>query len=147
MQTTRTALATRALLSFVVTGATLTMSSSAHAALDEVLAKSSTEIATANVAGHTLRIRTRGNLKEFAAEDGKVFAATWSGLADIQTLLGTHYAAFDAALRARPRHDHHVVHVSTPELTYSLTAYGNLRSGTVVLNQSLPKGVDINALR
>jgi hypothetical protein len=132
---------------FAVTGAALTIPSSAHAALDEVLAKSSTEIATTNVAGRTLRVRTRGNVKEFAGDDGRVFAATWSGLTDIQTLLGTHYAAYEAALHARKTHDHHVVHLSTPEFTYSITAYGQMRSGKVVLNQSVPKGVNVDAIR
>jgi hypothetical protein len=135
------------LLTLAVTGAALTIPSSAHAALDEVLAKSSTEIAITNVAGHALRVRTRGNVKEFAGDDGKVFAATWTGLTDLTALLGTHYAAYQAALSARKTHDHHVVHLSTPELTYSITAYGRMRSGKVVLNQSVPKGVNIDALR
>jgi hypothetical protein len=146
MQTDRS-MTTRALLTIVVTGAALTMSSSAHAALDEVLAKSSTEITTTTLAGPALRVRTRGHVKEFAGEDGKVFAATWDGPADLSTLLGSHYAAYTAAFQTRTRHGHHVVHISTPELTFSQTVYGRLRSGKVVLNQSVPKGVNLDALR
>jgi hypothetical protein len=141
--------AARVVLTFVVAGAALSYSSSAHAALDEVLAKSSKEVSTEQIAGQALRVRTRGVVKEFAGTDGKVFAAIWRGNAapDLHALLGTHYASYEAALNARRKGGHNHLFLVTPEITINVISHNRMLAGSVYLTQGLPKGVTVDALR
>ena len=120
----------------------------AHAALDEVLAKRGNEIVAKKVGTHMLRVRSRGMLKEFAAEDGKVFAASWKGTSnlDLMSLLGTHAEAYRTALRARHQGLHGLV-FSTPELSVSIVQAGRLMQGRVWLPGKMPTGVTLDALR
>jgi Protein of unknown function (DUF2844) len=136
-------------LSFAVVGAALTYSSSAHAALDEVLASSSKEVSVEPVAGQSLRVRTRGVVKEFAGTDGKVFAAIWRGNAapDLHTLLGAHYASYETALNARRKGGHNHLFLTTPEITINVISHNRMIAGSVYLTRGLPKGVTVDALR
>jgi hypothetical protein len=141
--------APRFVLSLALVGAALLYSTSAHAALDEVLATSSKEVSVTQVAGQTLRVRTRGVLKEFAGKDGKVFAAVWRGTAppNLHTLLGAHYASYETALNARRRGGHNHLFLSTPEITINVISHNRLLAGSVYLTNGLPKGVTVDALR
>jgi hypothetical protein len=141
--------AARLFLTLAVTGAALAHSRSAHAALDEVLASSSKEVSVEPIAGQSLRVRTRGVVKEFAGTDGKVFAAIWRGNAapDLHTLLGTHYASYETALNARRKGGHNHLFLVTPEITINVISHNRMLAGSVYLTRGMPKGVTVDALR
>jgi Protein of unknown function (DUF2844) len=127
----------------------LLTSSYAQAALDEVLVPTSSEVHATQVAGQTMLVRTRGNVKEIAGADGKIFAATWRGhrAPDLQVLLGPHFAAYAEALRARRPGGHNHLFISTPELTVNVYAHARMLTGKAWLKQKLPAGVSIDAIQ
>jgi hypothetical protein len=120
----------------------------AHAALDELLPKRATDTANVKLAGHPLRVRTRGTVKEFAGADGKVFAATWSSAerVDLVELLGPHMDAYRAQARAS-RLGHHQLVFSTPELAAVVVQHGNVTTARFWVPSRLPVGVNADALR
>lgn len=140
--------ARRSVLALAVAG-TMVCSLPAFAALDEVLPAHGPDVVTTTIAGHTMRVRTRANVKEFANAQGKVFAATWSGQAapDMRALLGAHFETYQTALRARRRGRHNLLLISTPELTVNVISHARLFFGAAYLTQELPKGVSPDALR
>jgi hypothetical protein len=109
----------------------------------------SPDVVTTKIAGQTLRVRTRANVKEFANAQGKVFAATWRGqaAADLRSLLGAHFEAYRTALQSRRRGGHNQLFIRTPEITVSVLAHTRLFFGAAYLTQELPKGVTPDALR
>jgi hypothetical protein len=126
---------------------TLASASLVHAALDDLLTDQAKDVAITKIAGQTLRVRERGNVKEFADASGKVFAASWHGPTSFPVLLGAHYAEYQAALKAQKLRSLHVAQVSTPELHASVVVYGRYTQGQIVLVKRLPKGVTVDALR
>jgi len=123
--------------------AALLSSSPAHATLDEAL--TGDDVRTVRVAGHELKVREHDGVKEIADAHGKVAAVTWRGFMDLHELLGTHYAAYERALKSA-RGLHHV-HVRTAEMEITITSYGPMRHGAVTLTKRLPEGVTIDAVR
>lgn len=129
----------------LVLGLVLGLSAPAHAALDEQLAaKDSTPTV---IDGAKLRVRVRGNVKEFADASGKIFAASWRGFAPIATLLGPYREAYRAAMHSRRTRSLHAVEVRTPELEATVIVYGPMAEGHLLLVKRLPKGVHADALR
>jgi hypothetical protein len=126
---------------------TAALSSPAHAALDDQLSEHAKDTTTVTIAGQRLRVRERGHVREFADANGKVFAARWNGHVMLSTLLGAHFPAYLAAMKAQKRRSLHAVEVVTPELLVSSVVYGALAQGQVVLVKQLPKGVTADALR
>lgn len=120
----------------------------AHAALDEVLQKNARDVSAASIAGHALKVRVRGTLKEFADANGKVFAASWRGTAvpNYIELLGAHYPVYQAAVRARRPSDRNHFVVRTRELSLEVFSIGRMIIGKVILLQNLPHGVNADAL-
>lgn len=76
---------------------------------------------------HEITMASGTRVHEYVNKAGKVFAVSWSGptLPDLKTVLADHYAEFVSAASA-PRHNHHVLTISTPEL--------------VLQNSRLPRG-------
>ena len=126
---------------------TAALSSPAHAALDDQLSEHAKDTTTVAISGQRLRVRERGHVKEFADASGKVFAASWNGHVMLSTLLGAHFPAYLAAMKAQKARSLHAVEVVTPELRVSSVVYGTFAQGQVVLVKQLPKGVTVDALR
>jgi hypothetical protein len=123
------------------------LSSSAYAALDDQLSEHAKDTSIVTIGGQRLRVRERGHVKEFADASGKVFAASWNGHVSLPTLLGAHFPAYLAALKAQKLRSLHAVEVATPELRVSSVVYGVFAQGQIVLPKKLPKGVTVDALR
>jgi len=120
----------------------------AHAALDEVLPKRAPDVATTKIAGHVLRVRTRGMVKEFAGSDGRVFATAFQGTerVDLVALLGARSEAYRAAARAN-RIGLHALVFTTPELAGVAVQHGRVTTARFWVPSRLPTGVRADALR
>jgi hypothetical protein len=125
----------------------LAASSIAHAALEDRLDDRAPDVHVEQIGGLSLRVRTRGSVKEFASPSGKIFAVRWSGFPYLPSLFGKHFAEFRSATHAQRFHSGHVVRVITPTLNASLIVYGRFARGTAVLPKSVPAGVSVDALR
>jgi hypothetical protein len=88
-------------------------------ARDHSALRGQTLVKTASAAydRHEITLASGTKVREYVSKDGKVFAVGWSGptLPDLKTVLAGHYDAFVSAASA-PRHNHHVLSVSTPDL-------------------------------
>ena len=95
-----------------------------HSALQ---AQADSKTTTAAYDRHEITTASGTRVREYVNKTGKVFAVSWSGptLPDLKTLLADHYADFVSAASA-PRHNHHVLTISTPDL--------------VLQNSRLPRG-------
>jgi Protein of unknown function (DUF2844) len=111
---------------------------SAHAGLGEsadsiardhgaLQAQTDNKTTTATYDRHEITMASGTRVREYLSKTGKVFAVSWSGptLPDLKTVLAEHYADFVSAASA-PRHNHHVLTISTPEF--------------VLQNSRLPRG-------
>jgi Protein of unknown function (DUF2844) len=123
------------------------LASPARAALEEQLSDHAKGVSTVSIGGHSLRLRQRGNVKEFADASGKIFAASWTGNTNVSTVLGPHLTAYRAALQANRARSLHVASVRTPDLLANVVVYGAFARGQVVSLKNLPKGVSLDALR
>jgi hypothetical protein len=119
----------------------------AHAALDDVLVAKSADVRAQQVAGQQLLLRQRGDVREFAGADGKVFAVVWHSrfAPDVMGLLGPYADAYRTARGLHPASHTHLL-LRTPTVTVSLTAHARVHMGTIYLPQKLPAGVAIHAL-
>ena len=87
-------------------------------------------------------------VRQYVEPSGRVFAVTWSGRfrPNLKVLLGSHYAAYEAAARA-PHTGHHVLSVSTGDLTLTLVQLPRGWSGRAHLTSLVPSWVDVEQLR
>jgi Protein of unknown function (DUF2844) len=124
----------------------LSVSSRSHAALDERLDDKAPDVTVVKIGRQALRLRVRGQVKEYADKTGRVFAVSWHGRPKLQAVFGAHLDEFLTALRASRGRGGHLARVITPTINASMLVYGRYAQGKVVLVKSLPKGVDAHAL-
>jgi Protein of unknown function (DUF2844) len=96
---------------------------------------------------HEITLSSGSRVREYVNKEGKVFAVAWSGpsLPDLKTVLAGHYDAFVAAASA-PRHNHHVLTVSTPELELQNTRLQRGFAGRAHIPNLVPAGTSIAEL-
>ncbi len=117
----------------------------ALAALGETISVKETR--TTTVANHTVRFRETNGVREYAGDDGKIFAFTWRGMARAPLqLLGSYASSFQAGFAGRRLHGHHHVYFATPNLVYMSFVGPRVRFGHAYDPTHLPKGVTIDAL-
>jgi hypothetical protein len=87
-------------------------------------------------------------VREFAAQDGKVFAVAFDGptMPDLKTVLGTHYDSYVAAATQR-RGSHHVVSFASDGAVVTIMKTPRGFSGQAQLPSSTPQGIQAQDLR
>ena len=99
---------------------------------------------------HVIAAAAGTRIAEFIDSDGRVFAVTWTGpvMPDLRALLGTHYAAFAAALAAQsPRPPHAALRVATPGLVVETGGHMRAVSGRAYLPGGLPADMAVSDVR
>jgi hypothetical protein len=111
------------------------------------------EAVSATAAGayerHELTTPDGTSVREFASPAGGVFAVDFSGptMPDLKTVLGAHYATYEAAARARRGTNHHVFSFASDGVVMTVTKLPRGFSGRAHLPAAVPAGVDVNDLR
>ena len=92
---------------------------------------------------HEIQTPAGGVIHEYVSAQGKVFAVTWHGpgLPDLGQLLGS-YAAQLAKAPTGP-HNHHHLHIETPEVVMQSDAYLRTRSGRAWVRALLPQNLSL----
>ena len=131
----------------------------AHAALggdvtsitDEVTAMSGTDAVTVTQTYDIHRVSSAAGLQltEYVDRSGRIFAVAWSGPAmpDLRALLGSHYAAFAAALAAQTPRAHKSLHVATPALVVENSGTTRSVAGRAFIPAALPAGLGSDNVR
>lgn len=99
---------------------------------------------------HEIEAATGHVVREYAADDGKVFGVAWEGptVPDLRQLLGERYfAQFQQAVAKRQSHRRGPVVIETSDFVFEQT--GRLRDfrGRAYLRRALPSGVAIGTIR
>lgn len=141
----------RALCSTGVMAASLVFSPGAQAALgedaDSVAADQIRLQATLQVVRrenhtiHELQVPTGGNIRQFVAESGKVFAVSWSGgwRPNLRELMGKHYDRYLAAAKEK-RTGRGPVRIEIPGLVVVMGGHQRAFFGHAYLTDLLPEG-------
>ncbi len=90
------------------------------------------------------------SVREFASQANGVFAIDFSGptMPDLKTVLGTHYAAYEAAAGVRRSVvNHHVFSFSGDGVVMTVTKLPRGFVGHAHLPAAVPAGVDVDSLR
>jgi hypothetical protein len=142
----------------VALATTCLVSGGAHAALGgtpttvqtdaQALSGAATVEHAANFDRHQITQADGSIVREYVSPRGTVFAVAWSGRTtpDLKTLLGAHYATYTAEL-AKQRPSHHVLNVTTPDLTVTIVRYQHTGSGSASLPAEVPAGVLVGELK
>lgn len=137
-----------------------TVSGSAHAELGGTVA--SVESDAAHLKGvvrlapaqaytlHEIEAATGHIVREYAADDGKIFGVGWEGptVPDLRQLLGEQYfTKFQQAVAKRQSHRRGPVVIETSDFVFEQT--GRLRDfrGRAYLPRAMPSGVSIGMIR
>jgi hypothetical protein len=91
---------------------------------------------------HEIALPENGRVREYSTPGGQVFATTWSTRAppDLRVLLAQRYGAYAAAATARHA-GHHILQVTTPDLTIRLVTLPRRSTGTAIVPALVPAGV------
>ena len=131
--------------------ASLSFSPSAQAALgedadsvaaDQVRLQASLQIVRrTNHTIHELQVPTGGNIRQFVAESGKVFAVSWSGgwRPNLRDLMGKHYDRYLAAAQEK-RTKRGPVRIEIPGLVVVMGGHQRAFFGHAYLTDLLPQG-------
>jgi len=99
---------------------------------------------------HVVTTATGMRVTEYVDQRGRVFAVSWTGPVqpDLHVLLGTHYAAFAAALAAQPAYPAQgMLRVATPELIVENGGHMRAISGRACIPAWLPAGMTVADVR
>ncbi len=141
----------RALCTMGALAASLVFSPGAQAALgedadsvaaDQIRLQASLQIVRgANHTIHELQLPTGGNIRQFVAESGKVFAVSWSGgwRPDLRELMGKHYDRYLAAAKEK-RMGRGPVRIEIPGLVVVMGGHQRAFFGHAYLTDLLPQG-------
>ena len=115
-----------------------------HGALQ---AQADSKTTTASYDRHEITMASGTRVREYVSRAGKVFAVSWSGptLPDLKTVLAGHYADFVSAASA-PRHNHHVLTISTPDLVLQNSRLPRGFAGHAHIPSLVPAGTSAGAL-
>ncbi len=116
-----------------------------HAALHGT-SLTTTSTRTMNI--HEIALPENGRVREYSTPDGQVFATTWStrAMPDLRVLLAQRYATYAAAATGRHA-GHHLVQVSTPDLTMYLVTLQRRSTGTAIVPALVPAGVSTQDIK
>ena len=132
-------------------------SPAAHAALGE--SKASVQADAVQLGGsvkvtqhptyqtHEIQLPSGTQLREFADQDGKVFAVAWRGPAppNLKQALGQYFDNYVAAAKVN-RLGHHHLEISSSELIVHAAGHMRAFTGVAYLPQALPGGFDLGEL-
>ena len=90
---------------------------------------------------HELQVPTGGNIRQFVADSGKVFAVSWSGgwRPNLRKLMGQHYDRYLAAAKER-RMGRGPVRIEIPGLVVVMGGHQRAFFGHAYLTDLLPQG-------
>ena len=90
---------------------------------------------------HELQLPSGGNIRQFVAESGKVFAVSWSGgwRPDLRELMGKHYDRYLAAAKER-RMGRGPVRIEIPGLVVVMGGHQRAFFGHAYLTDLVPQG-------
>jgi hypothetical protein len=110
-----------------------------HAALHGT-SLTTTSTHTMNI--HEISLPDNGRVREYSTPGGQVFATTWStrSMPDLRILLSQRYPAYAAAASGRHA-GHHLVQVTTPDLTMHVLTLQRRSTGTAIVPALMPAGV------
>lgn len=110
-----------------------------HAALHGT-SLTTTSTHTMNI--HEISFPENGRVREYSTPGGQVFATTWStrSMPDLRILLSQRYPAYAAAASGRHA-GHHLVQVTTPDLTMHVLTLQRRSTGTAIVPALMPAGV------
>ena len=121
----------------------------ASVAADEVHMKATRRIrSTASYQVHEIQLASGTLVREYVSAEGVVFAVAWSGplQPDLQQLLGSHFADYQAVARTK-RARRGPVHVQQPGLVVHSGGHMRAFAGQAYLPQRLPAGVAIDEIK
>jgi hypothetical protein len=97
---------------------------------------------------HEIQLPSGTLVREFAGEDGKVFAVAWSGHVppNLRQMLGRFFDPFVTAARSK-RTDHSHLQVQTGDLVVQSGGHMRAFAGRAYLIAGVPNGVDLGAVR
>jgi hypothetical protein len=97
---------------------------------------------------HELQVPTGGNIRQFVAESGKVFAVSWSGgwRPNLRELMGKHYDRYLAAAKEK-RMGRGPVRIEIPGLVVVMGGHQRAFFGHAYLTDLMPKGFRPEDLR
>jgi Protein of unknown function (DUF2844) len=97
---------------------------------------------------HQIKAASGTSVREYVSRQGTVFALSWGGPShpNLQLLLGSSYAAYQAAARAH-RIGHHIVSINTPDLVATVLRLQRSSSGQIYVPALVPDGVMAANLR
>jgi hypothetical protein len=131
--------------------ASLAFSSGAQAALgedadsvaaDQIRLQASLQVVRReNHTMHELQVPSGGNIRQFVAESGKVFAVSWSGgwRPNLRELLGKHYDRYLAAAKEK-RTGRGPLRIEIPGLVVVMGGHQRAFFGHAYLTDLLPQG-------
>ena len=141
----------RALGTMGVLAASLAFSSGAQAALgedadsvaaDQIRLQASLQVVRReNHTMHELQVPSGGNIRQFVAESGKVFAVSWSGgwRPNLRDLLGKHYDRYLTAAKEN-RTGRGPLRIEIPGLVVVMGGHQRAFFGHAYLTDLLPQG-------
>lgn len=125
--------------------------SEASVAADQAQMKASRRIVAAPLyTVHEIQEASGTVVREYVSIQGQVFAVTWRGplIPDLQQLLGSYYADYQAAARTRSkRAGRGPLRLRQPGLVLHSGGHMRAYSGQAYLPQLLPAGVSVDALQ
>jgi hypothetical protein len=97
---------------------------------------------------HEMQVPTGGNIREFVADSGKVFAVSWSGgwRPNLREMMGKHYDRYLAAAKER-RMARGLVRIEIPGMVVVMGGHQRAFFGHVYLTDLLPLGFLIEDIR
>jgi hypothetical protein len=90
---------------------------------------------------HEMQVPTGGNIREFVADSGKVFAVSWSGgwRPNLREMMGEHYDRYLAAVKGR-RMARGLFRIELPGMVVVMGGHQRAFFGHVYLTDLLPPG-------
>jgi len=90
---------------------------------------------------HEMQVPTGGNIREFVADSGKVFAVSWSGgwRPNLREMMGKHYDRYLAAAKER-RMARGLVRIEIPGMVVVMGGHQRAFFGHAYLTDLLPSG-------